>query len=185
MTVVPSRAAGRLVLVALAALLLLVSPAAPAWAHNALKSSTPAADATLTSAPTEVTLEFMQALNPQFTTVTVTGPDQQEIGAAPRVEAARASVALDAPRLNGVYTVAYRVVSSDGHPVQGSYTFTLEVPGGPSAPAAVEPAGTSPEAELTAEQPGVGVATIVAILIAGLLLVSAAVFFWVRSRRAR
>ena len=101
-------------LLAVAVALLVVAPSAPAWAHNSLKSATPAADATLTSAPAEVVLEFMQALNAQYTTVTVTGPDQQEIGGAPRVEGATTTVALDGTRFNGVYTVAYRVVSSDG-----------------------------------------------------------------------
>ena len=128
----------------------------------------------------------MQALNAQYTTVTVTGPGPAGDRGAPLVEGATSTVALDGTRCNGAYTVAYRVVSSDGHPVQGSYSFTLAVPGAASAPAVPatgQPAGTSPEAELTAEKTGVSVATIAALVIALLLLASAVVFFWVRSRR--
>lgn len=195
MTVVPSSrpvsgraAAGRaarLVAAALAAALLLVGPVAPAWAHNSLKSATPAADTTLTSAPQEVVLEFMSSLNPQYTTVTVTGPDQQEVGAAPEVAGARATVALGDTLTNGAYTVAYRVVSSDGHPVQGSYAFTLAVPGAAAPPAtsAQPTTAPTPAAELTADSTGVSGVTIAAIVIALLLLASAIVFFWIRSRR--
>jgi hypothetical protein len=47
---------------------------------------------------------------------------------------------------NGPYTVAFRVVSTDGHTVQGSYTFTLADPAQPP-PATVAPAVTGPDAD--------------------------------------
>ncbi len=50
---------------------------------------------------------------------------------------------------NGVYTVGYRVVSADGHPVTGSYKFTLadvsdEPPRPISTSAAAAPSTAAP-----------------------------------------
>ncbi|NJP35771.1 copper resistance CopC family protein [Micromonospora thermarum] len=53
---------------------------------------------------------------------------------------------------NGTYTVAYRVVSADGHPVQGSYRFTVADPtatASPDAPAPVTPAAAVPSTTAT------------------------------------
>ncbi|MGC4890556.1 copper resistance CopC family protein [Micromonospora sp. DT227] len=116
---------------ALAALLtaLLLVPAAPAAAHNSLQSATPAQDARLTAAPTSVTLRFLQRLDPQFTTIVLSDAGRRKVPTgAPAVDGTAGSVSVDEPLANGAYTVAYRVVSADGHPVQGSYRFTVADP---------------------------------------------------------
>jgi hypothetical protein len=43
----------------------------------------------------------------------------------------------------GVYTIAYRIISADGHPVSGTLTFTLTTAGDgtPAAPPADSAAG--------------------------------------------
>ncbi|MFI7250037.1 copper resistance CopC family protein [Micromonospora chalcea] len=125
---------------------LLLVPATPAAAHNSLQEATPARDARLTSAPTQVTLRFMQRLNPAFTTITLRdSTDRQVPASAPAVDGATGTVTIEEPLANGTYTVAYRVVSRDGHPVQGSYRFTVADPAAP--PAAVpSPAAPSPAA---------------------------------------
>lgn len=125
---------------ALAAALLLV-PAAPAAAHNSLKAATPAKNAQLATAPTEITLEFLQKLDPAFTTIVLSDAAQQKIPTGePMVTGATGTISIDGPLPNGTYTVAYRVVSADGHPVQGSYPFTVADPAGAEAPAPVSPA---------------------------------------------
>ncbi|MCZ7428921.1 copper resistance protein CopC [Micromonospora sp. WMMA1949] len=124
---------------------MLLVPATPAAAHNSLQEATPARDARLTSAPTQVTLRFMQGLNPSFTTITVSDAGQRKVPtSAPAVNGATGTVTIDEPLGNGTYTVAYRVVSRDGHPVQGSYRFTVADPAapGPSAPVSPAPAST-------------------------------------------
>lgn len=134
-----STAAGFLA-AALAAALLLV-PAAPAAAHNSLKAATPAKNAQLATAPTEITLEFLQRLDPAFTTIVLSDAAQQKIPTGePMVTGATGTISIDDPLPNGTYTVAYRVVSADGHPVQGSYPFTVADPAGAEAPAPVSPA---------------------------------------------
>lgn len=125
---------------ALAAALLLV-PASPAAAHNSLKTATPAKNAQLATAPTEITLEFLQKLDPAFTTIVLSDAAQQKIPTGePMVTGATGTISIDGPLTNGTYTVAYRVVSADGHPVQGSYPFTVADPAGAEAPAPVSPA---------------------------------------------
>ncbi|RQX22584.1 copper resistance protein CopC, partial [Micromonospora chalcea] len=115
---------------------LLLVPATPAAAHNSLQEATPARDARLTTAPTQVTLRFLQRLNPAFTTITLRdATDRQVPASAPAVDGATGTVTIEEPLGNGTYTVAYRVVSRDGHPVQGSYRFTVADPAAPPAAA--------------------------------------------------
>lgn len=135
----------RKALVALAAMLAVLVPGAPAWAHARLLSADPAKDATLAKAPTTVTLTFSARLNPDFATIVVSDAAGRRIPAsAPAVDAGVATVTLTPPLTNGLHTVAYRVVSVDGHTVQGSYPVTLADPAlpaaGASAPTAAPPA---------------------------------------------
>ncbi|WP_229402716.1 copper resistance CopC family protein [Micromonospora okii] len=126
---------------ALSAVVLLV-PASPAAAHNSLTSATPAEGARLTTPPKQITLDFVEKLNPAFTTIALSDTAQQEVATGETVVTdARGTVAIDQALGNGTYTVAYRVVSVDGHPVQGSYRFTVADPAaGTGAPATTAPA---------------------------------------------
>ncbi|WBB56259.1 copper resistance CopC family protein [Verrucosispora sp. WMMD573] len=145
----------------LAATALLIGPVAPAYAHNVLSKATPAQDAKLKKAPTRITLEFLQKLNPSFTTITLSDADKQQVTTGePEVSGTKGTVAIESPLANGVYTVAYRVVSKDGHPVQGSYKFTVADPTATAAPSpspspspsvsAPAPTTSAPSAEPTA-----------------------------------
>ncbi|NGM12483.1 copper resistance protein CopC [Verrucosispora sp. CWR15] len=154
----PHRPLAAALAAALAATALLLGPVSPAYAHNVLRKATPAQDAELKKAPTRITLEFLQKLNPSFTTITLSDADKQQVTTGePEVSGTKGTVTVDTPLANGVYTVAYRVVSKDGHPVQGSYKFTVADPTAtaePSpSPVASEPAPTpsaTPSAEPTA-----------------------------------
>ncbi|GAB2611515.1 hypothetical protein Aab01nite_66840 [Paractinoplanes abujensis] len=119
-------------LVALAAMAAVLLPGAPALAHNALAEATPAKGATVKKAPTTVKLKFLQKLNPEYTTITLAGPAKIETS-EPKVEGATGSITFDA-LANGAYTVAYQVVSTDGHTVKGSYKFTVADPAATAAP---------------------------------------------------
>ncbi|WP_174537245.1 copper resistance CopC family protein [Micromonospora chalcea] len=134
---------------------LLLVPATPAAAHNSLQEATPARDARLTTAPTQVTLQFLQRLNPAFTTITLRDAADRPVPAsAPAVEGTTGTVRIEEPLGNGTYTVAYRVVSRDGHPVQGSYRFTVADPAAPPAaspsPTTDTPAGATASAPAAA-----------------------------------
>jgi copper resistance protein C len=169
----------RKLLLALAVIVAVLLPGAPAWAHAQLVSADPAKDATLTKAPSSVTLTFSERLNPDFTTIVVSDTGQQRIPAsAPTVTAAAGSVTLSQPLGNGSYTVAYRVVSVDGHTLQGSYIFTVNDPAlpaaGPARASAAAVAGSKRDGGIPAGLLiGLGAAAVLVAAVAVLLFVSA------------
>jgi methionine-rich copper-binding protein CopC len=174
----------RRMLLAVAVLLLAVLlPGTPAWAHTALVSADPAADATLSKAPTAVTLVFSQTLNPDFTTIVLSDAAARRIpSSAPTVGDATGSVTVGQPLGNGVYTVAYRVVSRDGHTVQGSYPFTVA---DPALPAATTTAGPPAGAAVTpaAGSGGLSAPVLIGLIATGVLLVALAAYFARPGRR--
>nr|WP_228512037.1 copper resistance CopC family protein [Clavibacter sp. VKM Ac-2872] len=119
-----------------------------ASAHDYLVSSSPAAGSTIDAAPAEVTLTFNDVILDLGTPggssiVQVTGPDAQgthfETGCA--VNSGRTVSVPVALGGSGQYTVTWRVVSADGHPVSDSIAFTYQAPAGatPSAGTASGP----------------------------------------------
>jgi len=122
-----------------------VGLAGPAAAHNVLTSSDPTNGSTLQAAPTTVRLTFDQPVQDFEPVVTVIGPDgnRYESG-APVVDSTVVTAAVSALPVAGAYSIAYRVVSADGHPVEGEIKSELAegaVGGAPATPA--EPATTS------------------------------------------
>lgn len=141
-------AAAGLLAATLAAVALLLVPASPAAAHNSLQAATPARDGQLATAPKHITLQFMQKLDPAFITIALSDATQRKLPTGePTVSGTKGTVTIDKPLANGTYTVAYRVVSADGHPVQGSYRFTLADPTATASPEVTAPATSAPVAE--------------------------------------
>jgi methionine-rich copper-binding protein CopC len=112
----------------LLALSALLAPAPAALGHAVLVRSVPASRSTLREPPERVQLWFSERLEPAYSTVGV----WSEAGA--QVDARDASVAPDDPRRLSVslpparpgrYTVRFRVLSVDGHVVEGSFPFTV------------------------------------------------------------
>jgi methionine-rich copper-binding protein CopC len=100
-------------------------PAAAA-AHSELVSSTPAAGDNLDTAPTTVTLNFSEELDPDGSSFTVKDADGHEVGSgdvdltvADR-NVMNGNVTITDP---GVYTVEYEVVAADGHASGGTISF--------------------------------------------------------------
>lgn len=110
-------------LVALALLAILPALATPALAHDALKSSDPAKDAEVETVE-EVTLEFTGRVRLPTVVVTDSDGNRHESG-KPEVDGQVVTQELKASLPKGKYTIAYRVVSSDGHPIQGEIPFTV------------------------------------------------------------
>jgi copper resistance protein C len=172
----------RILLVA-AALLAVLLPGTPAWAHTALVSADPTRNATLSKAPTAVTLTFSQELNPDFTTIVLSDTAARRIPASPpAVNDAKGTITIGQPLANGVYTVAYRVVSTDGHTVQDSYTFTVADPALPAAITAGR--ASAPAAAPPAESGGLPRPVLIGLAAGGVLLTVLATYF-VRSGRKR
>ena len=131
----------RAVVVVLLAAAAMVGAAGPAFAHSQLLASDPPDGAGLDSGPARVALTFNEDMPPGFDVVSVIGPDGtawqdgQVTTSGPVV-----SVAVAPLGPAGRYQVGYRVVSGDGHPVEGSTSFTLTKAGPGTPPAQPAPA---------------------------------------------
>jgi methionine-rich copper-binding protein CopC len=110
-------------------MLLPLVPATGAQAHAVLRSISPADGAQLTQAPTQVVLTFDEPVSTSFATVTVTDASGDSVvSGRTQVDGAKVTRALKGDLPSGKYSVAYRVVSDDGHPVSDKTTFTLALP---------------------------------------------------------
>jgi copper resistance protein C len=91
--------------------------------HARLVGSTPQEGSTVDTAE-QVTLAFNEDVDPTFVKVTVEGPDGSETDGPPSVSGRETTQPLAADLPAGEHVVTYRVVSTDGHPVSGTLTFT-------------------------------------------------------------
>ncbi|WP_346927558.1 copper resistance protein CopC [uncultured Arthrobacter sp.] len=134
----------RLRLAAVAAVLIPAATATPALAHDSLSSTTPAKDAVVTTAPKTVSLTLSEPPldSEMLKTSVVTVTD----GAGTTLTDGK--VTVNGPTLSttiaagtaGTYTVLWRAVSSDGHPIEGQYSFTVQpAPGGETATPSASP----------------------------------------------
>jgi methionine-rich copper-binding protein CopC len=152
MTILRSAALAALIPFAAAAFVL--APA-PAMAHDVLTGSSPEDGDTLDTVPEEVVLTFN---NPPMesrdaSAVVVTGPDGEEYqDGALEFDGTDVSVALAPITESGAYTIAFQVVSSDGHPIQDSLEFTVSEEA--AAAAAPEEAEEPAAEETPAEEAG-------------------------------
>ncbi|WP_395245650.1 copper resistance protein CopC [Agromyces sp. MMS24-K17] len=108
-----------------AAAFLAVAPAGPASAHNSIVGTSPAADATVTEQPGEVSVTTSDVLIEigGGNSIDVIGPDGRHYAtdcASVDTTVAWAPMALGEA---GEYTVEWRVVSADGHPISGEFAF--------------------------------------------------------------
>ncbi|MBT2229100.1 copper resistance CopC family protein [Nonomuraea sp. NEAU-A123] len=123
-------------LTALLAALVLLGTAGPALAHDALKSSDPAKGATVESID-KVRLEFTSPV--RIPVVIVRGPGGTAYQSGdPHAGGKVVTQELKGTLPNGKYTIAYRVVSSDGHPIEGEIPFTVKGAPSPSPSASEE-----------------------------------------------
>jgi copper resistance protein C len=121
----------------------LVTGATTASAHDTLASTDPADGSTVAVAPAAVTLVFNEPAQALGSQIRVTGPDGSVVSTGDVVlNGASVSERLVDSRPAGTYTVAWRITSTDGHPISGSFTFSATGAAGP-APAAATPAPTS------------------------------------------
>jgi len=119
--------------------------AAPALAHDELIGSNPKDGASLASAPTRVILYFEEAPGDGPATLNVVGPAGQPVTASsPAVSGATVSAPLKTLTAQGHYTITFRIISDDGHPVSGTLGFTLTADPSPAA-ATVTPARSAKE----------------------------------------
>ncbi|BFO22830.1 hypothetical protein SHKM778_92180 [Streptomyces sp. KM77-8] len=119
--------------------LLLLGSAAPAGAHAALRGADPEEGSVLKSAPTHITLTFTESVGLMEDSFRVYSPDNRRIHLGEPQHADDASdtarAKLPGGLADGTYTVAWRVISADSHPVSGAFSFSIGKPS-PTPPAA-------------------------------------------------
>lgn len=110
--------------------------------HTALDHTIPADGDTLSTGPEEVELVFTGPIETERTSVTLVRPDGTSSDLVTTVTGEeRPIVTASLPVLSrGAYRVTWRVISPDGHPLDGSFVFYVEGPVESSAaPAASGP----------------------------------------------
>lgn len=123
-----------------------------AFAHATLTGTDPDDGSELAEAPADVTLEFSEELDGPSTEIAVTDPDGNEVDVDdPEFD----GNAFTQPMLYnepGEYTLAYRILSQDGHRVEDTLTFSVEeVPAELSLIEEGDPADEPDDAEETEE----------------------------------
>ncbi|WP_040208228.1 copper resistance CopC/CopD family protein [Neobacillus jeddahensis] len=98
-----------------------------AFAHAVLEKVVPVQDSHLQSSPKEITLTFNERLESEFFTIKVFDESGEEIsGNKAKLSVDHKQLSRPLPKLtDGNYTVSYQVISADGHPVKGSYIFSV------------------------------------------------------------
>ena len=128
-----SRRARLWAIVAVSALALAL-PAA-AFAHAALLRTVPSASGTVNTSPREVRLTYSEAVEPRFAIVSVTDKGGHLVtdGAPRRSATDPDTLVVPLEHLEeGWYLVYWRVISVDGHPVRGAFTFAVGPNPGPA-----------------------------------------------------
>lgn len=84
----------------------------------------------LSASPQTLTLSFSEGIEPAFSGVTVTGPQQHAVATGKLTRSADNPAEVTLPLAEalppGEYTVAWHVVSVDGHKTKGQYTFSVK-----------------------------------------------------------
>jgi methionine-rich copper-binding protein CopC len=152
-------------------------PLASASAHAELESSTPAANAMLTTSPKQVVLVFGEKIQDVGDGIIVTSPNGARVDTGTtKVAGDTATQSLLPLTDTGAYTVRFRIVSADGHVVGSSYRFTYD-----SDPTAGAPNATPVAAQSTSSSSS-GAAS--ALIIGGAAVVAVIVVIVLRRRRS-
>ncbi|MFO1102186.1 MAG: copper resistance protein CopC [Methylocystis sp.] len=110
------------------AIVLSVAGPTSALAHSFLVDATPSSKEHVAAPPKTIKLKFGGGVEPPYSKITVETPDGKVLGEGNTgVPGKPRELTANAPDLApGKYIVRYRVLSSDGHIVEGNYEFTVD-----------------------------------------------------------
>lgn len=176
-----------LTVVASAVLSALAAPS-PAAAHDVLIGTAPKARSTVTAPRSTVKLTFNDAVQTSFAEVVVTDDAGDELGVGkPDVVDDTVTQRIQPFRSAGAYRVSWRIISADGHPVSGTFTFTVGK-GAVSTASPTESAAASPAASRQASDAQEssflqrhGVHVLIGLVI---VVVGGGILVWERRRRS-
>ena len=139
----------KLTLGALAGLCLILSSPI-SFAHGQLVTAYPSVDSVSSPTPSQVWIEFdgeLQLIEGEVVNTLKVTDSTGLVVSSPEavIEGTKISTQISDQSVGGVFTVQYRIVSEDGHPVEGSYTF--EASPGFEATEMIEPTTTATASE--------------------------------------
>ena len=131
----------------MAAALAAAAAAAPsAWAHARLVSSDPGDGAVVAKAPSRVVLRFDEVVRVLRGTIVVRNTDRRSVIAG-KPRASRSTVTIPLRKLaDGDYSVRWRILSDDGHTIEGVFAFAVGAGRAPPT-SALEAVGGGPKAD--------------------------------------
>jgi len=169
----------------LATMIAVFVPRVPAFAHTTVKSSVPAANASVKAVPTTVTLTFSERLS-ILPKVSVEDSAGNIINSGKATLDGAVITQPVTPTVAGKYTVKWSAVAQDGDRSTGSFGFTLAVtPPPPPSPttAAAAPTSASQAAPLAASESSSSSTWWIWVLAGALILAFVVVFTVVRRKR--
>ncbi|MCM3639325.1 copper resistance protein CopC [Sporosarcina luteola] len=108
----------------IAALILMFAFSASASAHTGLTSSTPSDGDIIADDIYEITLEFNTNIE-STSTVKIFSENNEEITGNTIVNDNVMISGFNEPLDDGIYTVEWKIIGADGHPIQGTYSFEV------------------------------------------------------------
>jgi len=113
-------------------LAVLLMPASPVSAHAIVRETSPGVDQTVEASPARVVMRFNEPVEIAFGAIRVFDTNGRRVdeGRAEHVGGADGvGVRLRSGLRDGTYTVTWRVVSADGHPIHEAFVFHVGAPG--------------------------------------------------------
>jgi copper resistance protein C len=107
---------------------LLFCASGTAFAHAQLHNATPAVGGSVAAAPSEISLNFSEALEPSFSTVVVRDAVGKRVDKADaHLDAGdRTTMRVSLPALTeGTYIVVWRALTADTHRTEGAFIFRV------------------------------------------------------------
>lgn len=157
--------------IAAAGLVIATTPAA--FAHDQVAGGSPEPESTVSSVPESIVVENSAEPRENYNSIALSLCGDQVVSGEPSIDGS--SLTLDVPSdedlADGEYTVGYQFTSSDGHPIRGSYTFTLDTGSGEVVDCA---SGEEESASGDADEDGLPSWTGTALGITGVIVVAGA-----------
>ena len=115
-----------LLVIAVVVAALAATPAA--FAHAILQESSPGNNSVVRTSPKTVSLRFNEAVETAFGSIRVydCGGGRVDSGKIVRPRKDTVAVQIDRTLARGTYTVTWRVISADSHPVAGAFVFNVK-----------------------------------------------------------
>lgn len=99
------------------------------FAHAYIVKSSPAENEVLTNAQDEVTIQFDESIQPNFNSIKVTDSSGNRVdlknGAVDPDQSSILKAGIKKNLPNGIYRIQWKVISDDGHPVEGVIPFQI------------------------------------------------------------